>query len=111
MNSVPAFTKSYDFYKHLYLNLRLIPKRDRYTWGEKCDILAIDLLKFISQAEFAPKTQKRPLLEKASENIDLIKIYLRLGHDLKILDQKKYIAREYEILEVGKMIGSWKSSV
>lgn len=51
------------------------------------------------------------LLQKSSETIDMIKIYLRLGNDLKILDEKKYISREFEILEVGKMIGGWKKSV
>lgn len=111
MNTIPAFQKSYDFYKHLYINLRQIPKRDRYTWGERCEMLALDLLKTVSEAEFAPSGNKRILLQKSSETVDLIKIYLRLGSDLKILDQKKYIAREYEILEVGKMIGGWKKSV
>lgn len=111
MNTVPAFQKSYDFYKHLYINLRQIPKRDRYTWGERCEALALELLKNISEAEFAPGGQKRMLLQKSSETIDMIKIYLRLGNDLKILDEKKYISREFEILEVGKMIGGWKKSV
>lgn len=111
MNSVPAFKKSYDFYQHLYINLRQIPKRDRFTWGERCELLALDLLRCVSQAEFATKFDKQSLLSQASKTIDMIKIYLRLGFDLKILDQKKYIARELEIVEIGKMIGGWKKPV
>ncbi|MBI4437507.1 four helix bundle protein [Candidatus Uhrbacteria bacterium] len=111
MNSTPAFQKSYDFYKNLYLNLRQIPKRDRFTWGERCETLAIDLLSRLSKATYAPRQIQRLSLLEASDLIDRLKIYLRLGADLKILDQKKYFSRVSELIELGKMIGGWLKTV
>ena len=111
MHSTAAFQKSYDFYKHLYLNLRQVPKRDRYTWGERCEVLAIDLLSKITKATFAPRHIQRSVLLEASEYIDRLKIYLRLGSDLKILDRKKYFSRTEELIELGKMVGGWLKTV
>ena len=111
MNSTPAFQKSYDFYKHLYLDLRQIPKRDRFTWGERCETLAMDLLSRLSKATYAPRQIQRSSLLEASDLIDRLKIYLRLGSDLKILDQKKYLSRTGELIELGKMVGGWLKTV
>jgi four helix bundle protein len=111
MNTTPVFQKSYDFYKQLYINLRQIPKRDRFTWGEKCDEMAICLIKSIAESEFSQPQQKRLLLKDASRTVDLLKIYIRLGFELRILDQKKYISIQNELQEIGKMLGGWIKSV
>ena len=46
-----------------------------------------------------------------SMNVDLLKIILRLGFDLRILDQKKCISRQGELQEIGKMLGGWMKKV
>ena len=102
-----TFQKTYDFYKHLYENLRTISKRERFTWGNRVDQLAIDVLSLSAQATYLPKQKKREALENMSANVDLLKIILRIGFDLRILDQKKYIARQGELQEIGKMLGGW----
>ncbi len=107
MASTLAFQKSYDFYKNLYINLRKVPKRDRYTWGERCEVLALDLVQTFARAEFLPKGQKRLLLIHASETTDMLKIYLRLGIDLHIIDMKTLVARQGNLQEIGKMLGGW----
>lgn len=111
MNTAPAFQKSYDFYKKLYVDLRQIPKRDRFTWGEKCEHLAIDILRDIAKAKYSSKAEKASYLKPASDSLDLLKIFLRLGYDLKIIDQKKYILRQTELQEIGSMVGGWLKSV
>lgn len=102
-----TFQKIYDFYKHLYENLKQIDKRDRYTWGEKCENVALESLVLISKINFLPKIRQHEILKELSFKIDLLKILLRLGNELKILDNKKYLAREKELVEIGKMIGGW----
>lgn len=109
--SSETFQKTYDFYKHLYLNLRTISKRDRFTWGSCVDQLALDIVSLSARASFSSKLQKPEVLKSMSTNVDLLKIYLRLGFDLRILDQKKYIARQGELQEIGKMLGGWMKQV
>lgn len=111
MNQPRAFQNSYDFYKELYLNLRGIPKRDRFTWGERCETMALELVRLLTKATYTPRSQQRTLLSQAGETVDLLKIYLRLGCDLHILDTQKYIARESELHNIGNLIGGWLKTV
>lgn len=102
-----TFQKIYDFYKHFYENLKTIDKRDRYTWGEKSENVALESLILISKVNYLSKNQQYNNLKELSFKIDLLKILLRLGNELKILDNKKYLMREKELVEIGKMIGGW----
>lgn len=107
--SSDTFQKSYDFFVHLYQNLRTIPKRDRFTWGSKTEGIALQIISLANEASYLQKATKRPTLIRLSQQIDLLKIILRLGYDLRILDQKKYIARQAELQELGRMVGGWLS--
>lgn len=111
MQDTVIFQKSYDFYKRLYQNLKSIPKMDRYAWGERCERLALDILALSAEASFLGKTEKRTQVIALSRRIDLLKILLRLGDELSILDHKKYLARSGELLEIGKMAGGWLKSL
>ena len=111
MEQTPIFQKSYDFYKHLYENLRTISKRERFTWGERCEKYALDILLLAMRASTKPKFEKRAYVVELSDRIDSLKVLLRLGDDLRILDHKKYIARSGELIEIGKMAGGWMKSL
>ncbi len=108
---IPAFQKSYDFYKNLYVTLRQIPKRDRYAWGEHCENMALDLLKAVMLAEYAPRPAKAGLLRSASNSVNQLKVFLRLGEELRILDRRHALARQTEMQEIGKMIGGWLANM
>jgi len=101
------FQKSYDFYCHLYENLRTVPKRDRYTWGERSEKIALEILILSMRTEYSTHVEKKECLRKLSLQIDTLKVLLRLGDDLKIFDHKRYIVRSGELVEMGKMVGGW----
>jgi len=99
--------KTYEFYKNFYANLSLFPKKDRYTLGLKCEAVLLELLEAIILASNLSKQEKLPVLRNASLKIDLLKVFFKLGKDLKIIENKKYIEFENSISEIGKMIGGW----
>ncbi len=53
------------------------------------------------------KQEKLPVLRKASTKIDLLRVFLKLGKDLKIIENKKYTELENDVAEIGKMLGGW----
>ena len=83
------------------------PKKDRYTLGQKCELVLLELLEAIILASTLPKEEKLPVLQKASVKLDVIKVLFRLGKDIKILDTKKYVALEAPLQEIGRMLGGW----
>jgi len=104
------FQKTYDFYRYLYADLQKIPKRDRFTWGQRCETLALEALNQSARAGYLSRNEKRTTIRELSFTIDMLKIFLRLGSDLRIIDYKKYLARETQLLEIGRMTGGWLKS-
>ncbi|MEK9178218.1 MAG: diversity-generating retroelement protein Avd [Patescibacteria group bacterium] len=104
---IPIFTKTYELYKTFYGYLPAFPKKDRYTLGQKCELVLLDLLEAIILAGNLSKQEKLPILKQASLKVDILKVLFRLGKDLKIVDNKKYLVFEGYLQEIGKMLGGW----
>ena len=45
-----------------------------------------------------------------SADLDMLRVFLRLAFDVKILDQK-YVAIQQALDEIGRMLGGWLKSV
>ena len=43
-SDTPIFIKTYELYKLFYLYLPTFPKKDRYTLGQKCELVLLDIL-------------------------------------------------------------------
>ena len=111
MEPTKIFKDTYAFYTYLYQNLTTIPKRDRFTWGQRCEAIALEALTLSAKADYLARNEKHTAVRALSFQIDLLQIFLRLGNDLKILDYKKYLARSGELISIGKMIGGWMKTL
>lgn len=87
------------------------PKKDRYTLGQKCDKILLDIIEDIITASALTKYEKAPILKKVSIRVDVLKVLLRLAKELKVIDLKKYITLEEYLQEIGKMLGGWIKSL
>lgn len=52
-----------------------------------------------------------PVLQKANGKLDLLKFFLQISWEIKILDNKKYIVLSEQLNEIGKMIGGWSKGL
>lgn len=108
---IPIFTKTYELYKFFYELLPILPKKDRYVLGSKCESVLLEILEGIIIATNLSKSEKLPILIKASTKLDVLKILFRLGKDLRIIERKKYLLLEASVQEIGKMLGGWIRSL
>lgn len=106
----PIFQKTYEIYKLFYSYLVNFPKKDKYSLGLRCENTLLDFLEEITLAGGVSKTEKLPILQRASTKLDLAKVLIRLCKDLKILDNKKYLTLEASLQEIGRMLGGWIKS-
>ena len=104
---IPIFIKANGLYKKFYEYLPSFPKKDRYTFGARCEAVLLDMLEAIIRASNMSKQEKLPVLKEASTKIDMLRVLFKLGKDLKTIKNKKYIALENDVAEVGKMLGGW----
>lgn len=93
----------------LYSLTRTLPKQDRHTLGQKCELLTLEILELF----FMAHTKKNKLLILTSTDIKLrvLKTLVRMMHDVKAIDQKKYILLEARLHEIGRMLGGWIKSL
>ena len=68
-------------------------------------------MELILLATYTNKEQKAAVVQKASLKIDMLKFFLQLVWELKIIDNKHFIAFSEPLSEVGKMIGGWKKQL
>jgi len=88
------------------LNQRL-PKYDRHTLGEKTSSLLINCVTEINRVRFLIGSEKLLALKNIAEQIDALKIILRLIYRLELLEEKTYISLESDLNEIGRMLGGW----
>lgn len=85
---------------------------DRYTIGAKIDDIFLSLLELIFRGCFAyDKFEKLSLVSQAIAKSDLLKFFLQISWEHKIIDHKSYGRLILSLDEVGRMLGGWKKSL
>ena len=88
-----------------------IPKLHRYTFGGKIDRLFLEILEITFRAQYAKPEQKLQYLVAGIGKLDLLKFFLQIGWENKLIDSKKYTLLSADIAEVGRMLGGWKKGL
>ncbi len=101
--------EAYRAWHDYLLNLNRI---DRYTIGIKIDDLFCSLLELTYRGCFAyDKFEKLALVSQAIAKCDLLRFFLQIGWEQKIIDHKQYGNLILLLDEVGRMLGGWKRSI
>ena len=100
-----------EFYKICHESVKVFPKQERYSLGQKIENTILEILEFALQAAYLPKYRKADFIRKASDKADLLKYLIRLAYETKSINLKRYMALEEKIIEIGKMLGGWIKSI
>ena len=84
------------------------PKKSRFTLGTKIDTLFLDTLELLFIASYLGREQKVPILQKANSKLDLLKFFLQIAWEIRVLDTKKYAELSKTLDEIGRMLGGWR---
>lgn len=88
-----------------------IPKKSRYTLGDKIDARFIQVLELLFIASYQGVPEKLPTLERSLAGLDTLKFLLRISWEIRMLDEKKYTLLSEGLQEAGKQIGGWKKGL
>lgn len=94
-----------------YSYYQILPKTQRYSLGQKIDILFVEIIEIIAAAGFLTRQEKLPYVRKAIQKLDTLKILLMILWEIKSLDNKKYSAISVPLNEIGKMLGGWNGQL
>ena len=65
------------------------------------------VLEALFTASYLNKQEKLTYLKRASIKLDLLKSFLQISWEIKMLDNKKYAMLSLPLNEIGKMLGGW----
>ena len=102
----PLFVLWYDFSKWLLNKTEKFPKKVRFTFSNRIDNLALDIVGGIIEARYSKK--KKDVLRRIDLSMEKLRVLLRMCHDLEYLDHKGYEFASKKINEAGKMVGGWR---
>ncbi len=107
-HQMPLFQAVYKLYVAWHIRCETIPKKDRFTIGQKTESLLLDMLTLIVTAYHTKDVAtKKEILSKANMLLECVKITIRLAKDVKALEQRWYIEYENRLQEIGKQMGGW----
>ena len=102
---LPIFTAWMQFLDWLLPTTEKFPKRVRFTFADRIDTLALDIVEDLVEARYS--RDKQPVLKRLNLRLEKLRIRLRLCHRQHYLSHQGYEHAMRALNEVGRMLGGW----
>lgn len=83
------------------------PKGVRFTFAQRIDHAALDVLEALTTARYAPRGQKQAALKAASHGLVRLRTLVRLSHQRRYLSNAAYERLSRRIEVTGSQVGGW----
>jgi hypothetical protein len=104
--NLPVFKASYDLLLASFKLCSNLSRDYRYTLGERLKTELTDLMICIYRANGTEA--KLPFLTEARERVVVIKLHVRLLHDMKQISLKQFALQAENIESVSKQLTAWQ---
>lgn len=106
---LPVYKASYDLLLQIFALTHNLNREYKYTLGERLKNEITELLSNIYRANRI--IEKEEYLKTARENLELVRLYIRILKDTKQISNKKHIFINLSIEKVSKQLAGWHKSV
>ena len=105
---LPVYKVSYDLLVELFRFTKDFNREYKYTLGESIKKETIEMITNIYRANSS--YSKREIIQSARENVETIRLFLRLLKDLKQVGLQKFVYLNEKIESVSKQLAAWQNS-
>ena len=109
-NNLPVYKVSYDLLLEVFELVKVFWKQYKYTLWDKIKNEIIDLITSIYRANSSFNTRLSNI-KKAREQVEVLKLYMRLSKDLKLIQLNKYADVSLKIESLSKQLYAWEKSI
>ena len=106
---LPVYKDTYQLILLIYDVTKEFPRENKYSLGQDMKRDAMELVRSIYRANRSDV--KRQYLEEYMEQFELLKLEIRIAHDMKIMGLKQYAAISELMNNIGKQVTGWKNYV
>lgn len=100
--------EAYQYWLALHRNF---PKTERFGIGNKIEQSFLAVLELTFTAAYLPPDQKIILLTKTITRLDVLKFFVQLAWESKLIPTAKYAELSQKLEEIGRMLGGWKKGL
>ena len=104
----PALEAHYRFILWLLPVLDRFPRSQKFLLGDRIQGVALDVLESLIEATYT--RQRSGHLVRANLGIEKLRVLMRLAHDLRHLDSRRYEHAARVLDEVGRRTGAWSKA-
>jgi len=101
-----VFQRVYDFLLWVKPTVQRFSRVHKYSLGIQLEDEVIALLKQIIRANMERGSKKKGI-EECFVHYEIVKIFIRLSKDYKLLNIKQYEFVSKELVEIGALLGGW----
>lgn len=100
-----VITTAYDLALELTERVRKFPRDLRFVLGDRILVTVYDLLDTLVAARYS--RDRAALLRQANLQLERLRFHVRMAHDLRVLDVRRYELVSEMVREAGRMVGGW----
>ncbi len=107
-SDLPVYKATYDLLLGIFEFTKHFSKEYKYTVGESLKKETIELLTLIYRAN--TKYKKTDILQTAREQIEVIRLLIRVMKDMKQVSLKRYVRINIIVENVSKQLTGWQQA-
>jgi hypothetical protein len=101
----PALEAMYRFLLWLIPTIDKFPRSQKFVLGDRIEAAALDVLDALIAATYTKGRDS--MLANANLGLERLRFFMRLSHDLRLLDARRYEHAARGLDEVGRLVGGW----
>ena len=101
----PALEAMYQFLVWLVPAIDKFPRAQKFVLGDRIETAALDVLDALIGATYTKGRDS--MLTDANLGLERLRFFMRLSHELRLLDSRRYEHAARSIDEVGRLVGGW----
>ena len=108
-NHLPVYKVSYDLLIDLFRFIKDFKREYKYTIGQEIKKETMEMIKNIYRANSSKFSEKRRVfIQLARENVETIRLYLRLTKDLRQITFLRFVLLNEKIESISKQFVLWQ---
>ena len=107
-SELPVYKLGYDLLIQTYQRTAIFSREYKYTMGERLKNESTDMLLNIYKANKSTQENRGQFIDQARQNVEVIRLLLRLCKDLKVIGMKGFVALNIQVEELSKQLASWQ---
>jgi hypothetical protein len=110
-DNLPVYKQTYDLLLQLFRVCQNMERDYKFTLGENIKKEVIALIINVYRANCRESREKFLMIQGGRENVEVIRLLLRLLQDLKQIGLKEFISANEKLESVSKQMAAWANSL